>query len=344
MVIRTRKLPLVLIVVFLACFAQSEQTDGRQESVSAVVSAGLSTYRVVLTLAEPPASGDRIQASVTTDEVRTKLITPDGKTITAENAEGAGLRWLQMKDHPSPLGSDDPGQATWITFGKHAPAGRYTLEFAFKELHAPARVEARFISLMGEYRRKLQAIPGAQISKPVPLSPSATVTIDLPQDEDEFMFDIVVPDAHTDVVLVLPDGRKLRLAEPLFVTDPGPGGTVPLPDGREFRRDDLKPSNLEWTMVPSFALELYRNMGELLPVEGNHRVVLGNKAAKGHYQITASQKTTASGKLRVAAVPYKALAEATGAWMAAMDVETGQISRTGGLSRFARNTCLTMRS
>lgn len=88
------------------------------------------------------------------------------------------------------------------------PAGRYTLEYVFKELHKPAKVEAHFTSRMGEYFRLLRATPGAQISKPIPFSPSATVTIDLPKEEEELMFDVVVPDASTDVILILPDGRK----------------------------------------------------------------------------------------------------------------------------------------
>ena len=284
-VIRLRELWLVVIVAILACLSPSEAA-GQQENSSAVVPAGSSTYRLVLTVAEPPAFGDSIDASVSTADVTTKLITPDGERITDENAEAAGLSWTQGRAHPSPLGSNDEGQLTEITFRKRASAGRYILEFSFQQLHEPARVEAHFISRMREYLRLLQSTPGAQISKAVPLRPSATVTIDLPQEEEELMFDIVVPDAGVDVVLVLPDGRTLR-------------------------HDDAKKPDVDWTILttPEESSLSFMGFEPLLPLEGNHQVIVLKTAAKGRYQIHASPKTTTQGELRVAVVPFLALAK-----------------------------------
>lgn len=215
---------LAVILTIVACLAQKRQVAAQEASSSAVVPVGASTYRLVLTVPNPPAPGDWIQTTVSTAGVIATLITPDGQKITAENAESAGLSWSQQFAHQAPLGSDDRGQYTKVTFRKRAPAGRYILEYAFRQLHEPAEVEAHFTSRMAEYLQLLRSTPGAQISKAVPFTPSATVTIDLPKDEEQLMFDVVLPDASTDVVLVLPDGRKLR-------------------------RDDAKRPDVEWNVV-----------------------------------------------------------------------------------------------
>ncbi len=117
---------------------------------------------------------------------------------------------------------------------------------------------------MADYLALMRAAPGAQVSKAVPFSPSATVTFELPKDEEEVMFDVVVPDENTDVVFVLPDGRKLK-------------------------RDDVKNADVSWTAETdpkkSFLGELY------MPLDGTHQVVWFNKAAKGRYEIHATPKT-----------------------------------------------------
>ncbi len=277
---------------------------GQQEDASTVVPAASSTYRLVLTVAEPPAAGDSIQATVSTAKVTTILIIPDGQRVTAENAEAAGLGWSQGFAHEAPLGSDDRGQSIRLTFRKHAPAGRYTLEYVFSDLHEPAKVEAHVTSRMGEYLRLLRSTPGAQISKPVPFSPSATVTIDLPKEEDELMFDVVVPDASsTDVVLVR---RKLR-------------------------QDSAKQSDVGWTTSKDAPDSMLFGLDLLLPVEGSHETIFFKKAAKGRYEIHASTKTTTHGELRVAVIPVRGFCEAAGAKFKVMELATGEISSSGGV-------------
>ncbi len=204
---------LVLIIAILACLVPSEQAISQQDSTSAVVPVGTSTFRLVLTVAEPPAPKDSIEATVSTAQVTTALILPNGHRITADNAESEGITWSKEFGGPAPLGSEDYGQYVQVTFRKRASAGRYTFEFAFQQLREPARVKAHFTSRMEEYLALMRATPGAQISKPVPFSPSATVILDLANDEEDMMFDVVVPDAATDVMLVLPDGRKLKRDE-----------------------------------------------------------------------------------------------------------------------------------
>ncbi len=303
MVIRIRELPLVLIVAILVCLAQSDAT-GQQESSSAVVPAGSSAYRVVLTVAEPPAPKDFIQAKVSTAAVTATLILPNGHKITAENAESEGFSWSQGSAGLAPLGSNDYGQYLRITFRKRAPEGRYALDFAFQQLRQPASVKASFTSRMADYLQLLRAVPGAQLPKAVPFSPTATVTIDLPQEEEELMFDVVVPNASTDVVLGLPDGRKLR-------------------------PDDAKKADIGWTIQTnpekSFFDEFY------LPLEGSHQVIGFKKAAQGRYEIHASAKTPTHGELRVAVIPMKGLGEAAGAKFMAMELETGELSSSGGI-------------
>lgn len=297
---------LALIVTIVACLAQRGQVAAQQASSSAVVPVGASTYRLVLTVTDPPAPTDWIQTTVSTAGVITTLVTPDGRKITAENAESSGFKWAQQFAHQAHLGSDDRGQYTKLTFRKPAPAGRYILEFAFRQLQESAKVEAHFTSRMAEYLHLLQSTPGAQISKAVPFRPSATVTIDLPKEEDELMFDVVLPDASTDVVLVLPDGRKLR-------------------------RDDAKKPDVEWNVVTKPEESPLMDFDVLLPAETAHQVIGFKRAPKGRYEIQATQKTVTRGEMRVAVVPLTALAKAAGAKFKGMESEAGEISSSGGI-------------
>ncbi len=304
MVIRMFQQRLVLIIAILACLVQSGQAGAQQGSGSAVVPAGSSTYRLVLTVAEPAVPKDSIQVTVSTAKVTTSLILPNGQKITAENAEAEGFSWSQGFDGPAPLGSDDYGQSVTITFRKRAPAGRYTFEFAFQQLREPARVKAHFTSRMSEYLALMRAAPGAQLSKPVPFSPSATVTIDLPNEEEDLMFDVVVPDANTEVVLVLPDGRKLR-------------------------RSDAKKPDVNWSIEThpekGFFNEIYP------PLEGTQQIIGFKRAAKGRYDIHATPKTATKGEMRVAVIPMKALAGAFGAKLTSMNSDVGEILSSGGI-------------
>lgn len=304
MVARMRQRRLVLLVVVFVFLVQCQRAAAQQNNASAAVPTGSKTYRLVLNVAEPPAPRDFIYSKVSTAAVTTTLILPNGRKITGENAEAEGLGWSQGFDGPAPLGSEDYGQGIKITFRKPAPAGRYTFEFAFQQLREPARVKAAFTSRMADYRQLLRAAPGAQLSKPVPFSPSATVIFDLPEEEEEAWFDVVVPEASAEVVLVLPDGRKLR-------------------------RDDAKNADINWTMQANSEKSF---MDEFcLPLEGTHQIIGFKRAAKGRYEIHATPKTATKGEMRVAFVPMKAFGAAFRARMLAMELETGEISSSGGI-------------
>ena len=231
------------------------------------------------------------------------------KKITAENAESEGFSWSQGFDGPAALGSEDYGQSVTITFQKRATAGRYTFEFAFQQLREPARVKAHFTSRMSDYLALIRAAPGAQLSKPVPFSPSATVMIDLPKEEEDLMFDVIVPDANTEVVLVLPDGRKLR-------------------------RSDAKKPDVNWTIETHpekrFFNEIYP------PLEGTQQIIGFKRAAKGRYEIHAAPTTATKGEMRVAVLPMKALAGAVGAKLTSMDSTVGERSSSGGIKISAK--------
>lgn len=299
-----RKPLLLLAVAVCAVLGQSPLTCG-QERASAVVPASSSTYRLVLAVAEPPESGDTVTVTVSTYAVTTKLITPGGQTITAANAKSVELEWEQGGAHPSALGSRDVGQLTFITFRKRASAGRYTVEFTFHAGHQPAKVEAQFVSQMGDYLSRLRSA-GGQISKPAPFGPSATVTLDLPEDREQVMFDVVVPDLGTYVSLVLPDGRKIR-------------------------PDNAEKSGAQWMVATDPKESMLFAMDLLMPLKGVHETVWFDKAAKGRYEVHASPKTAEQGELRVSVVPLKAFAQALGAKLAAGDVEAGEVSRSGDI-------------
>jgi len=297
---------LALTILALLCLIECGHATAQQESAAAVVPAGSATYRLVLRVAEAPVAEDFIEAKVSTAAVTATLILPNGQKVTAENAESEGFSWAQGFDGPAPLGSEDYGQYVNVTFRKPAPAGRYTFEYAFQQLHEPARVQAHFTSRMAEYLRLLHSTPGAQIAKAVPFSPSATVTIDLPKEEEEVMFDVVVPDANTDVVLLLPDGRKLR-------------------------RADAREPEVHWTIEANPDESWLAGFDLAIPVEGVHQVIGFKRAAKGRYEIHASPKTPTKGQLRVAVIPLKESGEAFAAKFRAMELETGEISSSGGI-------------
>jgi hypothetical protein len=299
-----RNLPLVVVIVLFVCLARSQQTATQDGSTSATVPAGSTIYRLVVTVAEPPAPKDFIETTVSTSAVTTTLILPNGRKITAENAESEGFSWSQGFDGPAPLGSEDYGQSVAITFRKRAPSGRYTFEFAFKQLRQSAKVKAHFTSRMSDYLAVLRAAPGAQLSKPAPFSPSARVTIDLPKEEEDLIFDVVVPDANTEVVLVLPDGRKLR-------------------------RSDAKKPDVNWKIEthPEEGLlnEIYP------PLEGTQQIIGFKRAAKGRYEIHAAPKTATKGEMTVAVLPMNALAQAIGVKLTSMNSNVGEISSSGGI-------------
>lgn len=286
------RLVLLIAAVFaLFSLAQGQQSENQGQG-SAIVPAGTSKQRLVVNIAKPPAIDDFIRVTVSTNLVKTTLITPNQQRITAEDAEGAGLDWQQGGAHEPPLGSDDVGQSDEITFRNPAPAGRYVVEFAFQNLAEPAKVQARFISRMGEYLRLMHSVPGTQILKPAPLNPSATVAIDLPADDEDRMFDVLVPDNNTDVAVVLPDGRILR-------------------------RKDATANEIDWKIVAEQEKTLF--VGVLQPVKGSHHLIGFNKAAKGRYQIRATQQKAGTGELRVASFPFTLLVKAWGEEMNARE-------------------------
>lgn len=275
---------LVLLIAAVFAFfslAQGQQSENQRQG-STIVPTGTSKQRLVVNIAKPPALDDFIQVTVSTNLVKTTLITPSQQRITAEDAEGAGLDWQQGGAHSPPLGSDDVGQRNEITFKKPAPAGQYVVELVFQHLNQPATAQARFVSRMDEYLRGIHSFPGAQVLKPAPLNPSATVAIDIPADKEDQMFDVVVPDASTDVVLILPDGRALQ-------------------------RKDVKATEIDWQVASRPEDSFFSSVW--LPVAGTHHLIGLKRTGKGRYQIRATRLNATGGEMRVASFSFGALAK-----------------------------------
>ena len=232
----------------------------RTDDESVKFDAGSTARRSILTVAEPPASGDSIEIKVTTGQITLVVTTPQGQRISAANAEAAGFDWF-VEVNPVPLGGDND-RTIQVVFRKPGALGKYVLEFTSPPLRAAARADVRFVSRLAAYTELIRSTPGAQI-RSATLDGPADLPIDLPIDVDNgaALFDIVLK-VPGEVRLTLPNARILM---------PGPGN-------RE-----------EWTW--DTYEERYGNSDRpmfsevLLPIEGIHHIVALAKAGKGRYVI-----------------------------------------------------------
>jgi hypothetical protein len=294
----TRRLQ--FLIVTTTCFlsssgaARAAHPDDSRWHASATVAAGTKTARLILNIKEAPAGGDSIQAKVSTKDVTTALITPSSQKITGQSANESGFRWIQNRAGPPPLGSDDPGQFTQFVFNRGGAPGEYVLEFSFSQLDSPAQIEVHFTSRMKDFIQLIEQTPGARILGPVQLAPAATLSFDLPQDQEEQAFDIVVPNETVIVELTLPHGRTLR-------------------------QNGVEPGSADWKVFAEaedakqlpffFAKEIS------LPIEGTHHFIYLKHALKGKYEIHAQSSATPVGDLRVAEFPLEGLLRASGVGM-----------------------------
>jgi hypothetical protein len=282
--VRPLPIAVILSVLWLGVTVQAQRSDSLGPSGSVKLSGGPGAQRVALEATSPPAPGDSITATATTNQAKIALITPRGQRITAQNAKAAGLDWSETPfNQPPPLGSEDGGRYASITFKRPGVAGRYVVEFAFPALKTTATAEARFTLRLNDYSQVVASVPGAQMPKPIKLAPSAIVKIELTQDEEWAAFDVLVPDPTVKVSLTLPDGSILRPGQP--TSEAVKWKTVEM-------HGETDP--LDSVLSPFFGL---------IPVDGTHHSIYLQKGAKGVYEIRATQSGNGGGELRVAFLP-----------------------------------------
>ena len=239
---------------------------------------------IELQISDTPEPGDTLSAVVTTDALKVVFVLPDGRRISgSKGAEAAGFSWSEHPLTPT-IGSSDGGHVTAIDFSKRGVPGRYVVELTARELKKDESANAHFVSQKRQYFDTMRQLPGVLMPPAVALGPSASITLDVKQDEKGALLDIVVPDANVKVTLTLPDGRTLRPGE-----RHGPGvdwKTVA-------KREELDGPGAVW-----FSLS-----GYLLPVEGTHHVVSFELAAHGQYEIQVTGTAGRIGELRAAFIP-----------------------------------------
>ncbi len=239
---------------------------------------------IELQISDTPEPGDTLSAVVTTDALKVAFVLPDGRRISgSKGAEAAGFSWSEYPLTPA-IGSSDGGHVTAIEFSKRGVPGRYVVELTARELTKEESANAHFVSKKQVYFDLMRQLPGVLMPPAVALGPSASITLDVKQDEKGALLDIVVPDANVKITLTLPDGRTLRPGE-----KHGPGvdwQTVA-------KREELDGPGAVW-----FSLS-----GCLLPVEGTHHVVSFELAAHGQYEIQVTGTAGKAGELRAAFIP-----------------------------------------
>ena len=256
---------------------------------------------IELQIADTPEQGDTLSAVVTTGALKVVFVLPDGRRINGrKSAEAAGFSWSEYPLTPT-IGSSDGGHVTAIDFSKRGVPGRYLVELTARELTKEESVKAHFVSKKQVYFDTMRQLPGALMPPAVALGPSASITLDVKQDEKGALLDIVVPDANVRITLTLPDGRTLRAGE-----KHGPGvdwKTVA-------KREELDSSGAV----------LFSLSGYLLPVEGTHHVVSLELAAHGRYEIRVTGTAGRTGELRAGFIPI-------GRWFADADDELRNAAR-----------------
>ncbi len=138
---------------------------------------------------------------------------------------------------------------------------------------------------MQGYRKSTLSIPWAQMPDPVAIAPSGVLRFQLGSDLDA-TFDVVVPDAAVKVTLALPGGKVL----PQEQIDPSTTWTTVTYDGLRSMSDP--------------AIGMFAHL--IMPVHGYHHLISIPQAAKGDYEIRASQDGKTTGELRAVLLPLRA--------------------------------------
>jgi hypothetical protein len=239
--------------------------------------------RLILNLNKRPEDGDRILVDISTDKIRTVLITPDGRRVDEANSGSAGLRWNASGAFTPPLGSTDGGRSIDIDFEESGRAGRYVFEFDATSTTTPSDVKGRFIP----HNPVISLLPGFRKVGPVTLNgPRRSVPLDLTltRPEKDGVFDIVITDPTANVSITMPGGR-----------------VIVAPEGKEEGvawTTVQKPRDLDRSSESFFLIS-----GFLLSRDGTHHVFRFDTAAEGRYQIRAQTSEKARVQLTAAFIP-----------------------------------------
>jgi hypothetical protein len=176
------------------------------------IAAGARNARLTWNLKTRPEDGDRFLIDISTDKIRTVLITPDGRRLDEANSGSAGLRWSAAGTFTPAFGSTDGGRSIDIEFEEAGRVGRYVFEFDASATTRPSDVEGRFIP----HNPVISLMPGFRTVGPVTLNVprrSAPVDLTLTRPEKDGVFDIVITDPAANVSITLPGGHVIATPE-----------------------------------------------------------------------------------------------------------------------------------
>jgi len=203
---------LPLLFIFAALIASAQQPAPK---FRATVKPGATSVSIAIPIRRAPVDGDTIQFQAPTLLLKATILTPDGRRITAENAEAAGFQWSETPITP-PIGSADDGYLGTLFLRKTAPAGTYTIEFRSQNpATKSAVVSAAFVRdrppVTGSALRDSKKLGRVTVTAPTSVR---ELRFTVARDQGGTMIDILVTHASARIRLTLPSGEVLTSESP----------------------------------------------------------------------------------------------------------------------------------
>jgi hypothetical protein len=271
------------------------------------------TQGEILLMVSAPHAADMIDLLGSNPAIRLSVLLPDGRRLTANNADEMGFVWETASDqdlpdqywalYPSML--HGAGQHTVIALPEKLKSGIFRIRIDARGVRGVTRVSATHIVFRDSYITALRRLPGVQISDSVGLRARST-------------------DGRREFVLrraARPEDAEAPEMD-VVVTDPQVRVSLQYPDGTVVTRATAKARGLDWqvtgwppTSVPGedpLGLGVLFMAAMMLPLEGTHHVItFGNGIPQdGVYRIhldAADSKRLS--QARAMFLPSEAIAE-----------------------------------
>jgi hypothetical protein len=207
----------------------------------------------------PPREADLIDILVSDPAVRLAVLLPDGRELTADNAEGMGFSWTDEGDEPESFAAlmvAGPGRHTLIGSPEGLPVGELKIGINAQDSIKMTRVAAIRVKAKDALMLFWRDTPGVKIVEPIKLpagSRQGKIEFALKQTRQEAYMDVAVTDPKVKVSLQFPDGRLVtkETAEP----------------------NGLFWSRTKWPDFEAFGPGVAVTLATMLPVEGLHQSI-----------------------------------------------------------------------
>jgi hypothetical protein len=246
----------------LTLAALSGLTMGQPRATSQITVAPGSQGEVLLRIA-PPRQGDLIDILASDAAVRLTILLPDGRELTAENAESMGFSWTtddasEFEGFPK-IFLAGAGQHTNVGSPEGLPVGELRIRVDAQGLVKTAHVAAVRVTIKEWVMASLRATPGVKIVESVELPARST------QGKIQFALRRTPEGAHLDVA----------------VTDPSVKVSLQFPDGRSVTKEIAKSNGVHWSVSKWPDVQCGGDCGlgvlfmffTMLPVEGLHQLI-----------------------------------------------------------------------